>query len=296
MEHHEIHGRDVYVVESHHHVLVPWARHRPDESAPPFVISLDYHTDGHPPFRSASRFGGGAPTSGWKDCEARLRRERFLSQLDPGVDATICEAIKRLKHDEHVATAIATRIVTASFTVCFQADRDHPRSNRGARLDAMSLVDWLSAQDEAPELLEDASYPKSDNGMYYPGYRCIPECQKETHDRECARLGANAALETSFLANRLAILDKMAKCNQLGHYREPGAYILDIDLDYFRTCRSVAPQDHSLFFSLVRGAVAITVAREAGCVAKLALDDGLNSRWLEGKLFELLGEALKPVP
>ena len=39
-------------------------------------------------------------------------------------------------------------------------------------------------------------------------------------------------------------------------------YILDIDLDYFRTERAVHPTDTKTFYNLIRNAEAITIATE----------------------------------
>jgi hypothetical protein len=43
-------------------------------------------------------------------------------------------------------------------------------------------------------------------------------------------------------------------------------YILDIDLDYFRTAKSSNPNDTSLLYKLIRGAGIITIALEPECV------------------------------
>jgi hypothetical protein len=40
-------GKDVYIVESHHCVLEPWAEIRRCLSAEPALLTLDHHTDTH---------------------------------------------------------------------------------------------------------------------------------------------------------------------------------------------------------------------------------------------------------
>jgi len=46
-------------------------------------------------------------------------------------------------------------------------------------------------------------------------------------------------------------------------------YVLDIDLDYFRTIKSLTPDDPSAFHDLIRRAVAITIATEPDYVHDL---------------------------
>jgi len=39
-------------------------------------------------------------------------------------------------------------------------------------------------------------------------------------------------------------------------------YILDIDLDYFHTCKSIQPENASTFHEIIKGAGLITIATE----------------------------------
>lgn len=50
-------------------------------------------------------------------------------------------------------------------------------------------------------------------------------------------------------------------------------YILDIDLDAFHTRRAINPEDPSTLYRLIKNALTITIATEAGCVEDLWLDD-----------------------
>ncbi|MCM1430722.1 MAG: hypothetical protein NC124_19915 [Clostridium sp.] len=43
-------------------------------------------------------------------------------------------------------------------------------------------------------------------------------------------------------------------------------YILDIDLDYFHTMKSIDPSTKKIFSQLVKSAKAITIAKEPVCV------------------------------
>lgn len=69
-------------------------------------------------------------------------------------------------------------------------------------------------------------------------------------------------LESSFLEKNLAMI----------HLARP--YILDIDLDVFKGEKSIAPDDPSVFYQLIRDAEEITVCRERDWVRLLNLDHG----------------------
>lgn len=63
-------------------------------------------------------------------------------------------------------------------------------------------------------------------------------------------------------------------------------FILDIDLDYFRTIAALSPQDPTIFYELVNKAVAITIATEPSFVERLKLDSQLTSSYALQKVIE----------
>jgi len=65
-------------------------------------------------------------------------------------------------------------------------------------------------------------------------------------------------------------------------------YILDIDLDYFKTFASIAPKDAATIRRLAAHASLITVATEPSFVKHCAVDRGLDSEYLLAKLQALL--------
>lgn len=286
-------GKKVYLVDAHHHVLIPWARHRGRPGKLRCVISLDEHPDALQPFQRYCNKEPDEPTSGVGRAPDDIRklRHQCLAQLDPRDESSIVSAIERLCNDEHVQTAAATRIISAAFVISRQATTDNPRSFE----EELQGKDWLemwAAGRAGVHLPDRPHYPPSPSGMYIVGLTCVPECDKQPHDDACVRLEADAALETPYLKSRLDVLDRMAECNKLDGYRSTGNYILDIDLDYCRTRKAIKPADGTLFAELVRGAEVITVAREAKCVATLALDIGLTASWLENELLALIKQAL----
>lgn len=75
------------------------------------------------------------------------------------------------------------------------------------------------------------------------------------------RAEADTVLEPAFLGELVAKLEEVA-----GRPLEETVYILDVDLDYFRTAKAIRPDDPSVFRRLVRHAKAVTVALEPECV------------------------------
>jgi hypothetical protein len=70
-------------------------------------------------------------------------------------------------------------------------------------------------------------------------------------------------------------------------------FVLDIDLDYFNTQRSISPGDTQVFHDLIHRAEAITIARETTCVESCQLEgEGLTSAFLEQKVKMHIAAAL----
>lgn len=80
---------------------------------------------------------------------------------------------------------------------------------------------------------------------------------KETY----ARPEADTVLEPGFLGKLVGEVEKT-----VGQPLEALPYILDIDLDFFRTAKAIQPEDPSVFHRLIRHAQIITVALEPNCV------------------------------
>ena len=73
------------------------------------------------------------------------------------------------------------------------------------------------------------------------------------------------ALEDEFLENQFNIVKNMHENSGLPDIGS-GGYILDIDLDYFHTQKSISPDSQVFFNNLVKNSVAITIAKESRCV------------------------------
>ena len=77
-----------------------------------------------------------------------------------------------------------------------------------------------------------------------------------------------------------------------GQVLEEIDYILDLDLDFFRTRKSVKPGNPEQFLRLVRNASLITIAREPECVASGCLEgEKLTSDYVWKNVSKLITEA-----
>lgn len=71
-------------------------------------------------------------------------------------------------------------------------------------------------------------------------------------------------------------------------------YILDIDLDYFQTKKSITPSTTAVFYKLIRNSIAITIARECSCVESCRLEgETIDCNYLLEKLLEHIKKAMK---
>lgn len=98
-------------------------------------------------------------------------------------------------------------------------------------------------------------------------------------------LDHNTVLESSVLNKALCEFDNLLEqALETQVFKTP--YILDIDLDYFNTFKSVDPEDAHVFKKLIKNAGLITIATEPEYVKHCSLDKGLTSDFLLKTLSE----------
>jgi hypothetical protein len=102
---------------------------------------------------------------------------------------------------------------------------------------------------------------------------------------------SDMAIEGSHLRDALRKLQELATADFTTSL-DTGKYILDIDLDYFRTKRAILPDDPSTFHKLIRGAQAITVSTDPSWVMRTREDRDLTAEFLADQLQRILSTAL----
>lgn len=113
----KIGGKDVYIVESHHHVLKCWAAIRQKLKSPPVLLTFDQHTDTRTAFARHFCGKGYNPITAAFDNAVGDR----CKVLDFFNLSTIEDAVRDLAWDEHINAGIRGSIINFALVVCFDA-------------------------------------------------------------------------------------------------------------------------------------------------------------------------------
>ena len=259
--------KDVYVVIEHNDAIKAWAAIRAGLDRAPVLISLDYHTDCHHAFvrwvYQDRKFGLMTPP---EDLNLALEEEcKKIDRCDPH---SVEEAAYKLRNDEHIDAAIKAGIIDHGYIINHQ-DSTGTRSDEELAWDKkMKNILFILRN---PKPAGQKTYSMPPNRMFIIPGTCSIGCSRNPHDEVCERVRYDQAIETEYLKEKFEVLSAMAEGADINCiFEEP--YILDIDLDYFRTAKSIQPENASLFHQLIRGAVAITVALEPNYVNALRLE------------------------
>lgn len=272
----KINNKKVYIVDSHQQVMLPWSQYRKNNKAP-ILFTLDYHADLHEPFQ---RF-----TSDYGVVNMK-RRFSLISKVNYKDELSVIETIKSLEYDEHIKTAIASDIIRLSCVVCFMyEDYNIPQSDeelsnldvncKNCMIDALYYLEGedneASRHVDMPQLCRPfhySSYEKSMNDyrgkIYIPQWKYLNVRNGKSFEDSpnCFR---DYVIEDWFLKDILSYFSEMG----LKYISEEGIkddYILDIDLDYFTTVKSLNPDNVGVFYRLIKDAKIITIAKELKCV------------------------------
>ena len=278
-------GKNVYIVEKHHYALLPWSFVRQSHDSPLRLISLDHHTDTRPAFWAYSFSSLNTNLSRAKSPEGIAFRKSLIENIDFNIQSSICDAISYLRHDEHIHTAIESNIISHAFIIQlmdFQGTQPVARviENKGQITKYDNYV--------GPEV-----YEIPEDKMFIVPNTCLPTCKKDFHDDHCGLSVYDNVIADEYLEFQLEVAQAMSlSCNLDDLLSKP--YILDIDLDYFHTRKSINPDKKSKFESLVRGASAITIALEEVCVEDLQINgEELTSKYLLNCLLGYISEFLE---
>lgn len=163
----------------------------------------------------------------------------LIASIDWSDDASLLTAVSKLRNDEHIRAAVLSGIISRALVINLSGETCSDHDN-----------------------------------VYEAGAVCAIGCTKVPHDDACVIKHGEQALESIYLDHELAELNKMVQEDQLPA-AEANPYILDIDLDYFHSERSISPDAPETFYRLVRNAIAVTVATEPDYVVDLR-DEGSN--------------------
>lgn len=277
-----IKNKKIYIFESHHHALYPWCELRESLYEAPVLLSPDHHTDTHSPFISAS--------TNYNTLELNEDRiKELLDKIDFNDIKSIDSIIHELKNDEHIKTSIEKDIISKALIISYSNYKDEPlskeESNRIKNFKEIHLKKILGQNIDEYNIMRPYNYPKSE--IYIPA---IDEENRETKELY------DLAIEEDFLKEKFNIFNEMVPdivSKELNEYRINKKYILDIDLDYFHTLKSIRISNINFFYELIRNAEIITIAKESVCVDLLKFDkEDINSNLLCEELLMHIEKAL----
>jgi len=269
-----IFDKTIYIFKDHATAILPWQKISTALARLPYLITLDHHHDTKPAFlRNAYAVHGD------NNGKCELYREQLYEKVKCEGFKSAAWALSLLNNDEHIDFAIKAGIISHSFSIQYLKSFGTP-SNEKIRYG------------EEPK--EPFTYSLPENKMFIVPHVCAIGCDKNGHDDECLILHANQAIESIYLKDQLRKIYRMNITSGLGRLtKKTPPYILDIDLDYFRTKKAISPDDTTIFYELIKNASAITIAEEPSCVKQFRLESSLSSNFLLKSLLRHIENALR---
>lgn len=260
----EVGGKRVFVVDDHHKAFAAWAIVRRERGDAPTLISFDHHTDTMPAYGNIS-----ARTHPNDDDERETLLKRMQAKLGWTTDDEVLVSVAQLRHDEHIDAAAICGILRASFSIQLSDMGGWPIAK-----EIDEKIDELGDMGEHSEATltkpkDGRTFEPPEHNMFVIAHECFVGCKARPHTDACVSAHYSQILETVYVEDQLARAFEMARCIGIPDGLESTPYILDIDLDVFHTVGAIEPKDTESFYRLIRGALAITIATEAGCVADL---------------------------
>lgn len=270
-----VNGKPIAVFEDHHYALIPWRRWH-DSFGKIRLITIDHHCDTQEAFQSASCNDRGID---------RRKQAAFRAAIDPRDEQTIEQAVSNLRNDEHIDAAIRSGILDAAFIV-------HEQNARAVRsVEDTAFWDKAATLTGVEKILYVRDAPRPELPMTYamPDHRMVaidPTYYLREDDQVYP--WPDLVIESEHLEDRLATFEQILR-SACEASLEENPYVLDVDMDAFRTYRALQPQDPTTFHRLIRGAVGITIARERVCCKMLwqdsqPLNTQMTERLMQGHL------------
>lgn len=257
-----IRGKDVFIFEDHHQALLPWAHLKQKLGVAPVLLSFDYHTDTRMAFNKHAY----NISTDFKDMET-ISKDRCLL-IDSNDFETIKNAIKDLSHDEHIDAGIRSGIIDCAYIIQNQAFATTSMED-AQYFENLKRPEFFFSKTPRPTQPMTYSIPK--NRMFIASDEYTFD-QRECENGDVALVRhRDRAIEDAHVSIRLSDLRQMSFTSGLPWF-EANPYVLDIDLDYFNTWKSINPDACSIFHRLIRNSSGITIARESDCVDMLKIE------------------------
>lgn len=185
------------------------------------------------------------------DAQIETQRRLLLNAIDFRKTDSVANAIEKLSNDEHIVTALKSDIISSALVLAHNAY-------------------------------------DTDLAIYKEHRIICRSVDRKPNSKKILRSDCDNALESFFLNEMLVSFNDLLVAASESPLHE-GPYILDIDLDYFNTLKSISPDDSDTIRNLAKNAGLITVATEPDHVRNCALDFELKSETLLSQLQKLMG-------
>lgn len=274
-----IHDKDVYVIEHHQHAIECWALIRQGCHFAPGLITLDEHTDTRLAF-TRDTCGRIDPIGHEEEFFEEVVRQ--CDRVDYMERASVESAVSRLRNDEHIDAAIRAGMLDHAFVCCFRSDDATRPKHQPSLREVFDHVETTGSTDIGGIAFAPYDMPEQRIFVVAPASDGV-----NTEDRSLF----DQAIESSYLDG---VLNQIRAISNSVGLEDPtgGSFVLDIDLDYFHTRRSVSPEDPNTIQRLIRDAVAITIAKEPWYVRTGQLNgENLDSEWLLKQVLQLITDA-----
>jgi hypothetical protein len=209
--------------------------------------------------------------------------DQLTSQIVFRDQRSVEAAVALLWNDEHINAALKSGIIALAVLITFQ--RRLPSTVREEMARARNHFDFedISAGPWGGAVSPTVEDHTIRHGFCFLRPNDCGDCKRSEHS-ECHRLARDRAIESPTLDGKLAVI-RRARDKLSLPFISDYPYVLDIDLDYFTTERSISPLSPQTFVKMVRDATAITVAKEPDFVQRCKLDaESINSEMLLGRL------------
>ena len=273
-----IKGKRIFIFENHNEAIIPWDIISKESRSIPSLLTFDYHTDTHLALlRDTYKRLNGA-----EHILIKKEVENILSK-----PFKIFEILKRLKNDEHIDFAIRTNIISHAYVISYQAHMNIIRSEEYKK--------WFKTSIEAR--FNGFNTPKPKDIKYILPENKIFELDNDTFsDLEIydEKQKSDFAIEHLNLVYKMNTIKRINKSIFNKNYNFRENFILDIDLDYFNTYKAINPEHTNIFYSLIRDAKVITIAKESCFVNELKFDnENISVEYLLERLLEHIEKALQ---
>jgi hypothetical protein len=285
IEEKNIHGKQVFIVDKHNEAIIPWAEISSAQDKLPFLITLDHHTDTHEAF-----LGYAFSVHEMNEAKCKPLRLKLRKNMKKNVITTISQAAKLLRNDEQIDAAIQSNILSHSFSIHYNGTRA-TLSIEEEKYFETEYIDRFTHKISKPN--PPFTYKVPERKIFIVPHECAIGCQRGPHNDDCTIDHANQAIEDIYLENQLQLINQMSTTSGLGSINE-NTYILDIDLDYFQTKKSINPETTKVFYGLIKNSIAITIAKESSFVESCRLEgEKIDSIYLLELLLYHLKNAMK---